>query len=40
MALRKRGFWVGVFLFFAIIFLPSPAGLTESAWPKVEDIDL
>ena len=32
MALRKRGFWVGVFLFFAIIFLPSPAGLTESAW--------
>ena len=32
MALRKRGFWVGVFLFLAIIFLPSPAGLTESAW--------
>ena len=32
MALRKRGFWVGVFLFFAIMFLPSPAGLTESAW--------
>ena len=32
MALRKRGFWVGVFLFFVIIILPSPAGLTESAW--------
>ena len=32
MALRKRGFWVGVFLFLAIIFLPSPDGLTESAW--------
>ena len=32
MALRKRGFWVGVFLFFAIIFLPSPSGLTENAW--------
>ena len=32
MALRKRGFWAGVFLFLAIIFLPSPAGLTESAW--------
>ena len=32
MAIRKRGFWVGVFLFLAIIFLPSPAGLTESAW--------
>ena len=32
MALRKRGFWVGVFLFLAIIFMPSPAGLTESAW--------
>ena len=32
MALKKRGFWVGVFLFFAIIFMPSPAGLSESAW--------
>ncbi len=32
MALKKRGFWVGVFLFFAIIFLPSPSGLTENAW--------
>jgi sodium-dependent dicarboxylate transporter 2/3/5 len=32
MALRKRGFWVGVFLFLAIIFMPSPTGLTESAW--------
>ncbi|MBR39867.1 MAG: anion transporter [Flavobacteriaceae bacterium] len=32
MALRKRGFWVGVFLFFAIIFLPPPSGLTENAW--------
>ena len=32
MALKKRGFWIGVFLFFAIILLPSPAGLTESAW--------
>ena len=32
MALRKRGFWIGVFLFTAIIILPSPSGLTESAW--------
>ena len=32
MALKKRGFWIGVFLFFAIIFLPSPSGLTENAW--------
>ena len=32
MALRKRGFWVGVFLFLAINLLPSPDGLTESAW--------
>ena len=32
MALRKRGFWIGVFLFFGIILLPSPSGLTESAW--------
>ena len=32
MALKKRGFWIGVFLFFGIILLPSPSGLTESAW--------
>ena len=32
MALRKRGFWLGVFLFFGIILLPSPSGLTDSAW--------
>ena len=32
MAIKKRGFWIGVFLFLAIIMLPSPAGLTESAW--------
>ena len=32
MAIRKRGFWIGVFLFFTIFFLPSPSGLTESAW--------
>ena len=32
MAIRKRGFWIGVFLFIAIIILPSPTGLTESAW--------
>ena len=32
MAIKKRGFWIGVFLFLAIIMLPSPAGLTGSAW--------
>ena len=32
MAIRKRGFWIGIFLFFSIFFLPSPSGLTESAW--------
>ncbi len=32
MAIKKRGFWIGVFLFLVIIMLPSPAGLTESAW--------
>ena len=32
MAIRKRGFWIGIFLFFTIFFLPSPSGLTESAW--------
>ena len=32
MALRKKGFWIGVFLFLIIIVLPSPAGLTDSAW--------
>ena len=32
MAIRKRGFWIGLFLFFGIIVLPTPAGLTDSAW--------
>ena len=32
MAIRKRGFWIGLFLFFGIIILPTPAGLTDSAW--------
>jgi sodium-dependent dicarboxylate transporter 2/3/5 len=32
MALRKKGFWIGIFLFLVIFFLPSPAGLTENAW--------
>ena len=32
MALKKRGFWIGIFLFFGIILLPSPSGLTDSAW--------
>ena len=32
MAIRKRGFWIGGFLFFSVIMLPAPSGLTESAW--------
>jgi len=32
MALKKRGFWIGIFLFFGVILFPSPSGLTESAW--------
>ena len=32
MAIKKRGFWIGVFLFFGILFTPSPSGLTSDAW--------
>ena len=32
MAIRKRGFWIGIFLFFGVILLPAPSGLSESAW--------
>ena len=32
MALKKRGFWIGIFLFLGVILFPSPSGLTESAW--------
>ena len=32
MAIRKRGFWLGIFLFFSVILLPTPSGLSESAW--------
>ncbi len=32
MAVKKKGFWVGLFLFLVVIVSPSPESLSDSAW--------
>jgi sodium-dependent dicarboxylate transporter 2/3/5 len=31
-AFRKKGFWLGIFLFFTILLLPSPSELSSEGW--------
>ena len=32
MAIKKRGFWIGIAIFLLILLLPAPSGLNETAW--------
>ena len=31
-AFRKKGFWVGIILFFVVLLSPTPSGLSEVGW--------